>query len=580
MSPSGSPGRPVRVALRATLAVAGICALAARLAAISAPPARGTGGAVSSADPAATEAGLQVLRDGGNAVDAAVTTALVLAVTFPEAGNLGGGGFAVLRRGEDLHALDFREIAPAAAHRDLFLDPAGQPIRGASTAGPLAAGVPGSPVGLFELHRRFGKLPWRRVVEPARQLADIGFEVGAHLHGRLNQDDVRQKLDPFPESAAFWRPGGAAVPIGRRVRLPGLARTLERYAASGPAGVVEGEVATAIVAASKRHGGILTLADLAGYRPVWREPLRFERLGWQFATMPLPSSGGVIVASTLGLLERWKWADAPRFGADRAHLLAEALRRAFADRFLLGDPATTAARPENLLAPAWLDRRAATLDRTRATPSSGLEAFPTTGETTHLSVVDEAGDVVALTTTLNDLYGCGLWVPEAGFFLNDEMDDFTTAPGRPNLFGLVQGPANEVAPGKRMLSSMSPTIAWRVRPEGTETLALGARGGSRIPTSTIQVLLAVIVDGDDLQAAIDRPRFHHQAVPDQIEVEADTFAPETRTELERRGHRIVLVDPLLTPKVHAVRRFADGRVEAAWDPRGPGLAAAVRPLIP
>jgi gamma-glutamyltranspeptidase/glutathione hydrolase len=521
-----------------------------------------------------------VLRDGGNAVDAAVTTALVLAVVFPEAGNLGGGGFAVLRRGAELHALDFREIAPAAAHRDLFLDAAGQPIRGASTQGPLAAGVPGSPAGLFELHRRFGKLPWRRVVEPARQLADVGFEVGAHLHARLDQDDVRQKLDPFPESAAFWRPDGAALPIGHRVRLPGLAKTLERYAASGPAGVVEGEVAAAIVAASKRHGGILTAADLASHRPVWREPLRFERLGWQFATMPLPSSGGVIVASTLGLLERWKWAEAPRFGAERWHLLAEALRRSFADRFLLGDPSTTAARLEDLLSPAWLDRRAATLDRTRATSSSALETFPTAGETTHLSVVDEAGDVVALTTTLNDYFGCGLWIPEAGFFLNDEMDDFTTAPGRPNLFGLVQGPANEIAPGKRMLSSMAPTLAWKVRPEGTETLVLGARGGSRIPTSTIQVLLAVILDGDDLQAAIDRPRLHHQAVPDQIEVEADTLSPETRAELERRGHRVVLVDPRSTPKVHAVRRFADGRVEAAWDPRGPGLAAAVRPRLP
>jgi gamma-glutamyltranspeptidase / glutathione hydrolase len=294
--------------------------------------------------------------------------------------------------------------------------------------------------------------------------------------------------------------------------------------------------------------------------------------------MPLPSSGGIILGQTLGLLERLGWPALPRFGADRAHLLTEAFRRAFADRFLLGDPSTTRATARELLDPAWLDARAAAIDRARATPSAEVgdradwqaATAPEPTQTTHLSTVDADGNLVALTTTLNDLFGCALWVPGAGFFLNDEMDDFTAAPGRPNLYGLVQGEANAVAPGKRMLSSMTPTIAWH----GGEALALGGRGGSRIPTNVAQVLLALIVDGDPLQTALDRPRLHHQWLPDELVAETDALAPETRAELERRGHRLALRNQ--AAKVHAVRRLADGTVEAAADPRGPGAAGVLR----
>lgn len=549
------------------------------------PPAPvGTGGAVASADPQATEAGLAMLREGGNAVDAAVATALALAVVYPEAGNLGGGGFAVIKRGEEIRTLDFREVAPAAARRDLFLDAAGKVIPGASTIGPLAAGVPGSPAGLYELHREMGKLPWPKVVAPAIRLATDGFRVDSHLNEVLGRERIRRSLERFPETRQVWYPGGEPLQQGALVRLPDLAATLRLYAEKGPEGITTGRVARAVEEASRRHGGILTAADLAAYRPVWREPLRFEAFGWQLATMPLPSSGGIILGQTLGILERLGWGRLPRFGAERQHLFAEALRRAFADRFLLGDPATSQATPAQLLDPRWLDSRAQGIDRGRVTPSKDVHPWPggekparEGADTTHLSVIDRDGTLVALTTTINDLFGCGLYVPGAGFFLNNEMDDFAALPGRPNLFGLVQGEANAVGPGKKMLSSMVPTIAWRATPEGPEALALGGRGGSKIPTSTVQVLLHILVDGDPLQAALDRPRLHHQWLPDLAEIEADTLAPETRAELEKRGHTFKVIPAAEVAKIHAVRRRPDGRFEAASDPRSTGNGAVLAP---
>lgn len=546
----------------------------------SAPAPVGAGGAVASADPLATAAGLETLRAGGNAVDAAVATALVLAVVYPEAGNLGGGGFAVLRIGGELAALDFRETAPAKARRDMYLDAQGKPIDEASLVGPLAAGVPGSPAGLHELHHRYGKLPWTQVVAPAQRLAAEGFQVSRYLHDLLDKEESRKLLRRFPESARFWLPGGEPPAVGSLLRLPGLAATLDRYAAQGPEGIASGPVAAAVERTSSAHGGVLTAADLAAYRPVWRAPLTFDAFGWKLASMPLPSSGGVILGQTLGMLERLDWARLPRFGADRDHLLAEVLRRSFADRFLLSDPGTTRATEAQLLAPEWLARRTADIDPRHATPSARVEPWPGAartempaagGETTHLSVVDRDGNLVALTTTLNGLFGCGLWVPEAGFFLNNEMDDFATAPGKPNLFGLIQGEANAVAPGKRMLSSMSPVIAWK----GKEAYALGGRGGSRIPTNTLQVMLNLLVDGDPLQAAIDRPRLHHQWLPDRLDAEPDALSPETRSELERRGHTLQM-NPA-TAKVHAVHLLPDGRVEAASDPRGSGVGGVVEP---
>lgn len=298
--------------------------------------------------------------------------------------------------------------------------------------------------------------------------------------------------------------------------------------------------------------------------------------------MSLPSSGGIILAQTAALLEGLAWKDEPRFGAGRRHLLAESFRRAFADRYLMGDPTTTEARPEELLSAAALKEHLASVNRSRATPSSSFHDVPVPAEaespnTTHLSVADGEGGLVALTTTLNGLFGCGLYVPGAGFFLNNEMDDFAAQPGKPNMFGLVQGEGNAVRPGKRMLSSMSPTIAWRQTEEGAEALALGGRGGSRIPTSTAQVLLNVIVDGDDLQEALDRPRIHHQWLPDMLGAEDDALAPETLEALRALGHE---VDPEARAAiVQAVRLRPDGAVEAASDPRTKASAGVVDPSL-
>ncbi len=558
---------PALLALLALLALQAAAALAASL-----PAEAGRGGAVASADAYATTAGLDILRQGGNAVDAAVATALALAVVHPQAGNLGGGGFAVVKLGDRLATLDFRETAPAAASREMYLDEAGEPRPEASVFGGLAAGVPGSPRGLWELHRKHGSLPWRRIVAPARRLAGRGFTVSHRLHDSLAE--YSERLERFPEAAGLWLPGGEPPRAGSRFRQPELARALEAYGRRGPVALTEGRLAAAAEHAARRHGGVLTAADLAAYRPVWREPVRFEAFGWQFAGMDLPSSGGVLVGQILGIAERLGWQRQPRFGAGRAHLLAETMRRAFVDRLLLGDPAAAEGRPADLLAADWLDAQAAAIDPGRATASSDLSPWPgkqppESSDTTHLSVIDAKGNLVALTTTLNGIFGSCVLVPEAGYLLNNEMDDFTTAPGRPNIYGLVQGRANEIAPGKRMLSSMSPTLAWR----GGEAMAVGGRGGPRILTGTAQVLLSLLADGDGLQAALDRPRIHHQWLPDKISAEADALSPETGAELERRGHQLGEIPNV--GKVHAVRLRADGRMEAAADPRDQGSAGVV-----
>lgn len=538
--------------------------------------ARGTGGAVSSAAPAATAAGIEVLAAGGNAADAAVAVALALAVVHPTAGNLGGGGFAVARFGSEVATLDFRETAPAGATPDMFLDSRGEPRPDASLIGPLAAGVPGSPAGLEELHARYGRLEWSAVVAPAVKLARGGFVVTRRLERSLIRES--ELLMRFPETAAVWLPNGKPPAAGVVMRLPELAATLDAYASRGASAITEGPVAAAIELAARRHGGVLRAADLSAYRPVWRLPVRFSAFGWEVASVPLPSSGGIILGETCGMLERLRWSERPRFGVERAHLLAEVWRRAYADRYLLGDPRTSLASARQLLDPAWLDRRAAEIKPSRATPSDRVrswsrDAVPESPETTHLSVVDGDGNAVSMTTTLNGGFGCGLLVPGAGFLLNNEMDDFATAPGRPNLYGLVQGEANAVAAGKRMLSSMTPTIAWR----GPEIIALGSPGGSRIPTATAQVLLNLIVDGDELQAAVNRPRIHHQWMPDAVFAEPEALAPETRRALEGRGHEVEIAGEL--GEVSAVRATAGGELSAAQDPRGPGAAAVVRPGV-
>lgn len=542
-----------------------------------------TPGAVASSAPAATAAGLEILRAGGNAADAAVATALALAVVHPMAGNLGGGGFAVVRIGDELRALDFREVAPAAATATMFVDAAGRPVPRKSLDGPLAAGVPGSPAGLHALHARYGRLPFRRVAEPAIRLAERGFVVTARLRHEIEED--RARLAKFPSSAAVWLPHGAPPAVGSTMTLPRLAATLRDYAAHGPRALMEGKHAKQLADAVKAAGGIITEKDLAAYTPVWREPLRFRAYGWDIAAMPLPSSGGIILGETTGMLEALHWDKLPRGSAERPHLLAEAWRRAFADRFQLGDPSTTKADAAQLLAPEWIARRAASIDAAHATPSSAVHPYPNAAlgaapgpatrdpnHTTHLAVVDGDGNAVSLTTTLNDSFGCAFLVPELGYLLNNEMDDFTAAPGQPNLYGLIQGEANAIAPGKRMLSSMAPTIATR----GVEVLVLGGRGGSQIPTATEQALFGVIVDGLPLADAIARPRVHHQWLPDVLQYENGALDDAARADLEKRGHTLKLRTTELA-EVAGARVRADGTFEAAGDPRGPGTSGVSKP---
>lgn len=532
-------------------------------------PRAGGAGAVASAEKAATEAGLTILRSSGGAVDAAVTVALALAVVQPQAGNLGGGGFAVVRWEGEVYTLDFREVAPAAARPDMFLAADGSPRPQASRIGPLAAGVPGSPVGLYELHRRFGSLPWSAVVQPAIDLAREGFVVTPRLHESL--EFARSRLARFESSARVWLPQGEPPPPGTLMRLPTLASTLESYAEQGPAGVMSGPVAAAVEAASRADGGILTAADLGAYRAIWRDPIRFRAFGWEIASMPLPSSGGIILGQTMLMMERLEWGALAAGDPLRLHLLAEVWRRAYADRYLLGDPASSLADADSLLADAWIARRAAEIEPQRATPSREVGHWPggeteISADTTHLSVADGAGNVVALTTTLNGWFGCALLVEGAGFFLNNEMDDFAAAIDQPNLFGLVQGEANEVRPGARMLSSMTPTVAWR----GDEVIALGSPGGGKIPTATAQVLLHLIVDDLTLREAVGYPRTHHQWQPDELRVEPDALSDDLRSELERRGHRLREVRSI--GEVHVVRSNGDGTSEAFADARGPGAA--------
>ena len=563
-----------RFAVALLLLLAAVAAPAPRAAEpVRAAAAAPRGGAVASANASATDAGLEILRSGGNAADAAVAVALALAVAHPQAGNLGGGGFAVAKFGDEVAALDFRETAPAAATAGMYLGPDGLPVKERSLVGPLAAGVPGSPTGLRELQRRFGRLPWRKIVAPAIRLARGGFPVAPRVSREI--ESSRALLSRFPETAAVWLPGGNPPAAGSTMRLPRLAKTLEEYASLGPEAITKGAAAAAIEAASRKHGGVLTAADLAAYAPVWRAPVRFRAFGWELAAMPLPSSGGIILGETFGMLERLGWAALPRDGADRDQLLVEAWRRAYADRFLLGDPSTTAADAAQLLDPAWLDRRAREIDRSRASRSADIKAWPGSApeplQTTHLSVVDAAGNAVAMTVTLNDSFGCGLLVPEVGILLNNEMDDFAAAPGKPNLYGLVQGPANAVGPGKRMLSSMAPTLAWRAG----DIVAIGSPGGSHIPTATGQALLRILVDGAPIAEAVSHPRIHHQWMPDEIAVEAGALSDTVRADLAGRGH--AFRDAKKLGEVHAARRHADGRLEAAADPRGPGAAGVLVP---
>jgi gamma-glutamyltranspeptidase/glutathione hydrolase len=489
--------------------------------------------------PLATDVGVQVLRDGGNAVDAAVATAFALAVVYPEAGNLGGGGFMVAHMASGATAsLDFREKAPLAASRDMYLDADGE-LSERSVLGHLASGVPGAVMGLWEAHQRFGSKPWPDLIAPAIAMARDGFIVDSALAGSIS--DAASRLSQFEGSAALLLPNGVPLQVGALWTNPDLAGVLQRIADNGPAGFYEGETADLIVAEMQRGGGIISHEDLRRYRAEWREPVEFEYRGHRVISMPPASSGGITLAIMANVLDSYPLDTLGWHSADALHVTAEAMRRAFADRnHFLGDPAFVQFPADMLVSQEYADRLGATIDPVRASVSldvrPGLLEHAEPEHTTHFSIVDDAGNAVALTTTINELYGSSVAVSGAGFMLNNEMDDFAAKPGSPNMFGLVQGEANAVEPEKRMLSAMTPTIV--LDPAGSVLLVTGARGGPRIITAVFQVISNVIDYGMDVGQAVHTPRIHHQHLPDVLFFEREGLTAEMVEQLEAMGHTV------------------------------------------
>lgn len=531
--------------------------------------ASGKTGMVASDAALGTEVGLQVLRAGGNAIDAAVATGFAMAVVYPEAGNIGGGGFIVARlaNGETV-ALDFREVAPAGASRDMFLDAAGN-VTDKSLIGHLASGVPGAVAGLWEVHQKYGSKPWRDLVQPAIELAQEGFVIDERL-ARIFANDTR--LARFPASAQLFLPGGKPPAPGYRLVNPDLAATLRRIAEHGRDGFYKGETAELIAAEMQRGGGLITKQDLANYQPKWRKPIEFTYRNHRVISMAPASSGGLTIGIMANILEGYDLGRMNPRSAERLHLLAEASKRAFADRnHFLGDPDFVDIPIDMLLSDAYGAQQRASISRDHTTPSTqirpGLAASAENVHTTHWSVVDGKGNAVALTTTLNGLHGSGVTVTGGGFLLNNEMDDFTSKVGAPNMFGLIQGAANAIAPGKRMLSAMTPTIV--VDPNGETLLVTGARGGPRIISAVMQIMLNVIDHRMQLPAAVTSGRIHHQHLPDELMHEDNAFDAETAAELMRKGHKLSPREAVATAPT--VLRVGDHWVGMP-DPRSGGLA--------
>lgn len=560
-----------RVSLRMAIAVS-LLWLAPAAAAGSAVCAKG--GVVSSASAPATAVGVEILERGGNAVDAAVAVGFALAVTHPRAGNIGGGGFMLIRlaSGEAVF-LDFREKAPLSARREMYLDGRGEIVPDMSLIGAAASGVPGTVSGLRTAHERFGSLPWAEVVAPAVALARDGFVVGERLAASLGT--LGPYVERFPGLGQFRKPDGMPLAPGDTLRQPDLARTLGLVAAGGAEGFYRGATADLIDAEMRAGGGFVTKEDLAAYRTVERAPVRGTYRGFEILSAPPPSSGGVILVEILGILERFDLAEMG-FLSDRAmHYMVEAERRAYVDRSRwLGDPDFVAVPVERLTSGRYADSLAAAIGP-RATPSADLlprEARDREKrETTHYSVVDRRGNAVAVTTTLNDSYGSRLVVRGAGFLLNNEMDDFSIKPMAPNLYGLAGGEANAVEPGKRMLSSMTPTI---VLEGGSPRWVLGSPGGGTIITTIVQLIVDLVDFRMGLEEAVAAPRFHHQWLPDRIDVERGLLTRYLRGFLEERGHRIEEREPI--GEVHAIE-MRPGCACGVADPRGDGSAGGAGP---
>ena len=527
--------------------------------------------ALSTISPIATSVGLATLRRGGNAIDAAVAVSFALAVAHPQAGNIGGGGFLVYYEAKtrSVWALDYREVAPLDAKRDLYVQANGDPNPSIRT-GPLSAAVPASVAGLSEMHRRFGSRSWAELLAPAIRLARDGFAIDLQLSSDLVIAAKERHIDQFPSTAALFYPDGKAVAAGARLVQTDLAQTLERLARGGAAGFYEGNLAGGIVKAVKDHGGLLSLRDLREYKPIWRAPIRIVCGRYSLYTVPPPSGGAIVLGESLSILSTLDLAASGRSTARTIHLMAEAERRAYIDRNkYLGDPAVTRIPYRELFSEQHARRWRSTIDPAHATATSTLaapEQFEDPPHTTHFSIVDADGNIAAVTTTLNENFGSGFVVPGAGFFLNNDMDDFTVTVGRPNAHEMSQSEANAIAPQKRMASSMTPTIILK---DNIPWLVLGTRGGATIPTTVLQVFLNMTVFGQSLYDAVAAPRFHEQALPDVIFYERERPTPALLDQIVQLGHAVREREPI--GDVEAIL-IEPGRLTAVADPRNGGAS--------
>lgn len=532
-------------------------------------------GMVASQESVATQVGVEILQKGGNAVDAAIATGFALAVTLPRAGNLGGGGFMMIHRSEsgETDALDYREKAPAGAFRDMFLGDDGEPDKNKSRFSGLAVGVPGTVAGFeaaFEKHGS-GNLTWAELVEPAIKLAEDGIVVTQDLSAsliarleRLGNDEATAKI--------FFKPGLVPYQLGEVLKQPDLASTLRKIAENGAAGFYEGDVAEKIAAKVQATGGSMTVEDLASYDAVWRAPVFGDYRGHQIASMPPPSSGGAHIVQILNILEGYPIGEFGLNSADTIHVMAEAMRRAYADRSeYLGDTDFVDVPLSGLTAKAYADTLREGISLEKATSSDEIRpADPLpfeSNQTTHYSVVDKDGNAVSNTYTLNFSYGAGMTADGTGVLLNNELDDFSAKPGVPNAYGLIGGDANAVEPNKRPLSSMSPTLVFK---DGKVLLVTGSPGGSRIITTTLQIIMNVIDHQMNIAEASAAPRIHHQWYPDEIRIE-EGLSPDTIRLLEARGHTLAVKNVM--GSTQSIMQI-DGVLAGASDPRRRGALTA------
>ncbi len=530
---------------------------------------------VVSAHPLATQIGLEILRRGGNAVDAAIATQFALAIVFPEAGNVGGGGFMIYREANGgIHALDYREKAPLKATRDMFLDADGNVIEDLSVRGHLASGVPGSVDGMIEAHKKFGSLPWKDLVQPAIDLASKGFVLTKFSAGNLNgiQDDLKQYNVTPPDFLIGEFHGGDSI------RWTNFAKTLERIRDNGRAGFYEGETARQLVDEMVRGKGIITHEDLKNYKSRWLEPLKGKYKDYTIISMPPPSSGGIALIQMMKSVEPFALKEWGHNHAQTIHVMTEAERRAFADRSVyLGDPDFTKVPTQELISDLYVQERMKSFDPSKATRSKDIREGKLLREptqTTHISIIDRFGNAVAVTTTINDWFGSRVFVNESGYFLNNEMDDFSTKPGVANFYGVTGGEANKIEPGKTMLSSMTPTM---IEKDGKVVMVLGSPGGSRIITAVFQVILNVLEHDMGMQEAVDARRLHSQWLPDSLYMESGALSQQDSVALLEMGHVVRPIKDFhatFIGRVAAILVLSNGKLEAGADgTRGDDFAA-------